>query len=773
MSGHTRLGTRILRGEKTVRVKVYQIEQIGEDRYGLPNWVYKKPSKTKERIGQIVLKHLPGEHDQLLHGDREYKVFENIVGEIDRSLLKSQPGSKKMPFADIHERVIGFINPEGDAIIGKHTVTHDDWAKNALDINKDKRVAKGKINNLFENGYIRFDNYQEGRLVLEFYSPIKTGAKRSIRDYLLSHPSDEVAFEIYDTSKKESYFGSNPSLYGWGPEARDRFENIIGISTKERLKHLPGQHNQKRHGWRYGGAQDASKFETPGEHQEFTRRLQSIIGDRTRYAQANANIRNARNAYATYDIRRNAVDKAYRDAVAAADDYRTKASQVNHYALEQDDIYNKKLDEANKKIQAMLDDPNYDWDELKKLRDKKAAMIKKYYGTDFTGGIIGKLRQEGYDLEKKREDAQNKANAAYTASMELMKARPTLDGLDEDIKTSMEIGMKLGAKKRQAMMAKNARIEVQHTALNIEEADLAKQRTDLGDKYKAQYGDDRYFDYLREDPAYATIRNKQAALGDKKEMLGASKKEKELFKQERAIQAQADKIRLNSDAEREQYTKLTDQLIQVQSQRSELYASRKQTERSAFYSNGAPFDFLISSQHNFTTRDYKDGIDFVSGVVGDNILVKQNTVEVYSIDEYGDSGSLDDRDRSFAHSDEIYLAGKTYANNPTLVHEMGHVIESRDSLIHGEIVKFLNKRIAGQSTIKLNTTNPAYKDYEVTVTDHFYDPYIGKIYKSGDNIYASEVLSMGIQGLYQDATAVARRDPEYFDFIYALMKMGN
>ena len=53
--------------------------------------------------------------------------------------------------------------------------------------------------------------------------------------------------------------------------------------------------------------------------------------------------------------------------------------------------------------------------------------------------------------------------------------------------------------------------------------------------------------------------------------------------------------------------------------------------------------------------------------------------------------------------------------------------------------------------------------------DKFIDKYMGKFYKDG----ATEILSMGLQMFYTNPVALAKQDPEYFDFIYSVVRMGN
>ena len=58
-----------------------------------------------------------------------------------------------------------------------------------------------------------------------------------------------------------------------------------------------------------------------------------------------------------------------------------------------------------------------------------------------------------------------------------------------------------------------------------------------------------------------------------------------------------------------------------------------------------------------------------------------------------------------------------------------------------------------------------YGDDELTKADNFIDVYMGKYYKD-----ASEILSMGLQYFYSNPVELMTKDPEYFDFIYNLVR---
>lgn len=116
------------------------------------------------------------------------------------------------------------------------------------------------------------------------------------------------------------------------------------------------------------------------------------------------------------------------------------------------------------------------------------------------------------------------------------------------------------------------------------------------------------------------------------------------------------------------------------------------------------------------------------------------------------------------------------------VHEIGHAIEAAYPDVQERCIEFLEYRAKNDSPEKLSdlTGIKAYRANEIAFKDNFTDlegnpqPYIGKIYKTSDGKYdGSEILSMGLQYMYEDAAAFAARDPEYFNFILSIMRRAT
>jgi hypothetical protein len=121
-----------------------------------------------------------------------------------------------------------------------------------------------------------------------------------------------------------------------------------------------------------------------------------------------------------------------------------------------------------------------------------------------------------------------------------------------------------------------------------------------------------------------------------------------------------------------------------------------------------------------------------------------------------------------------------------IVHELGHWLESVSPVIHERVVQFLKRRAGTERPQKLSalTEQGFYKNDEYAVKDEFREPYVGKYYPQPagkwtprklpkwEDVYASEVISMGLQYLYEDPVLFAKQDPDMFDFIFDVLRVS-
>lgn len=106
----------------------------------------------------------------------------------------------------------------------------------------------------------------------------------------------------------------------------------------------------------------------------------------------------------------------------------------------------------------------------------------------------------------------------------------------------------------------------------------------------------------------------------------------------------------------------------------------------------------------------------------------------------------------------------------TVIHELSHWIEYSVPEIKKEVVEFYGRRTTGEKAVKLKdvTGIKSYRDNETTKVDKWMRPYMGKVYPDK----STEILSMGLELMYRNPVALAKQDPEMFDFIYSVVRRG-
>jgi len=103
----------------------------------------------------------------------------------------------------------------------------------------------------------------------------------------------------------------------------------------------------------------------------------------------------------------------------------------------------------------------------------------------------------------------------------------------------------------------------------------------------------------------------------------------------------------------------------------------------------------------------------------------------------------------------------------TFLHEAGHWLESVNEEVRKKVHAFYEKRTEG---FPLEHMGGNYPRNEKTRVDHFIHKYMGKDYSYRGERIATEILSMGLEMFYTDPQRLAADDPEYFDFIFDLLR---
>jgi len=105
----------------------------------------------------------------------------------------------------------------------------------------------------------------------------------------------------------------------------------------------------------------------------------------------------------------------------------------------------------------------------------------------------------------------------------------------------------------------------------------------------------------------------------------------------------------------------------------------------------------------------------------------------------------------------------------TAIHELGHWLEDMDPRVHQKALEFYDRRTKGET---LEWLGGSYEKHEVARRDKFTSSYMGKEYlnKATGQRYATEIISMGMENMWADPAAFAKADPDYFDFIFGLLR---
>lgn len=130
---------------------------------------------------------------------------------------------------------------------------------------------------------------------------------------------------------------------------------------------------------------------------------------------------------------------------------------------------------------------------------------------------------------------------------------------------------------------------------------------------------------------------------------------------------------------------------------------------------------------------------------------------------------------NYTKSDRNYFSNtknKIFINKETsrltAIHETMHWLEYNNKNVSSKVTSFLEYRTQGEKAQKLKdlVPNSNYEDNEIAKKDNFFRPYCGKIYNDG----ATEILSMGLQEIYENAVDFSKNDPEYFNFVIDIIQ---
>jgi len=117
---------------------------------------------------------------------------------------------------------------------------------------------------------------------------------------------------------------------------------------------------------------------------------------------------------------------------------------------------------------------------------------------------------------------------------------------------------------------------------------------------------------------------------------------------------------------------------------------------------------------------------------------------------------------SYYYQGQVFMSPKAPPGD--LVHELAHWLEENDPQVHKKALEFRALRTKAEQPIPLG---PPFNSDEFTLADHFQIPYAGRVYP---NDTATEIISVGLQLLYQSPLKFINDDPHYFDFLFNLVR---
>jgi hypothetical protein len=614
---------------------------------------------------------------------------------------------------------------------------------------------------------------------------------------------DFVMFGDYCGGKLESY---------QSPVVR-AFEYIDIDEEQDTEKHLAGQHNQKRHGWRYGSG-GTSNFESPEERRTYLKRESRRLQSSAHWKNRNRRMNELRNAYVDADIefanhKFNVVNphhrkmevvqkrlEKWRSAVYMKDDARVQSltTQINNAEDRKREVENvlfgvlsgsprtaanmteeevrAERSELNKKIERLTA-------ERKKRMERVAANYEK------AGAELASMQDEYLILQAENTLLLKKRTEQYNAYREWAKS--------DEGRALLEDGKRRGATARKKMMrsrlpemSKAERTEMNDKHYNATRSAKVELRKLQSQYFSADkpYDKDGIAKIAYDERYLANKRN--ILLSDREYAVATSNTRSELQAVRREYRAKLEWQDATEDwaAKRragEMVGKTKTMLDAEQKVRKAENVSyeMRQKQRNAgkemlFQEQplGKGVFIQYDKEDERTTKNISAGIEAFSKLSGNNqsLSVGKTTVGTYlfSDETLGRPKRKLPDGRAFEWNGHVWVS--QHGGPEDTVHELGHVLERKDPFINFHVIDYFKQRTAGYSEAQLGRL---YRKDEVGVKDGFVIPYVGKFYGPRDSPIGTEILSVGMEMFFTNPIKLARLDPDMFDFVYAVLRAGN
>lgn len=233
---------------------------------------------------------------------------------------------------------------------------------------------------------------------------------------------------------------------------------------------------------------------------------------------------------------------------------------------------------------------------------------------------------------------------------------------------------------------------------------------------------------------------------------------------EKTLKALADKVKDNENKLKEQaklLTKIVDDRAKVDQQilneqRKLLFADKPSEHEIS----------VQSSVNRLPMKTVRDGLEQFKNLIPKDLL----STRLIGIDStfndvlnYRAMGAT----RSWFNPNDNIVYLRDTVPTSVVIHELVHWLEDKNSSLNKLAVQFLDRRTQGESEVNLNTLfpNQGYGANETAKLDKFDIPYMGKSYTKNDGSRTTEILTMGIEGIWKDPRSFIYKDPDYFEFI--------
>lgn len=217
-------------------------------------------------------------------------------------------------------------------------------------------------------------------------------------------------------------------------------------------------------------------------------------------------------------------------------------------------------------------------------------------------------------------------------------------------------------------------------------------------------------------------------------------------------------------------------LESIKAEVAKLYPGNPSPERTA-----APLKFKATASMPKAVAEAKfnEGVNAFFRMVSENSLPQGAFKPAFHSQKSRRAFySLERQEVNLQHDDE----------QRTIIHEMGHWLEHKNTRIAKAANAYLEARTKGEvaQTLRRLTGNSGYRSDEIAKKDKFKHPYTGKIYArltdmqarrygypEGLGLRTTEITSMGLEAMFENPRQFAEDDPDFFDFIWDVIMSGK